>query len=168
MVEQPSYGLFQSGPPPQPYKPDPWFNAAKVYEAGGALPPVPAPEYVYRAAIVSVHDGDTLTATVSLGFDITFTTNIRLLGMNARELSAPGGKEARDNLRALLPSGTVVTISSASWDKYGGRCDASITYLGADGQPHDLVGGLIAQQWGAPYGGSGPMPVPPWPRTVAP
>jgi endonuclease YncB( thermonuclease family) len=144
-----------------------WEAAAQVYRSGGALPPVPAPAYTYRATIVGNHDGDTLTATVALGFDVTFTTNVRLLGMNARELSAPGGKEARDNLRALLPAGTVVTLTSESWDKYGGRTDATITYLGADGTPHDLVGDLIAGQWGAPYSGSGPMPVPPWPRTVA-
>ena len=147
---------------------DAWSRAAAVYKAGESLPPVPAPAYVYRATILSAHDGDTLTATVSLGFDVAFTTNVRLLGMNARELSAPGGKEARDNLRALLPPGTVVTLTSASWDKYGGRTDATITYLGADGQPHDLVGDLIAGQWGAPYDGTGPTSahVPPWPRTV--
>jgi endonuclease YncB( thermonuclease family) len=143
-----------------------WATAGTAYAAGGTLPPVPAPAYIYRATVIGWHDGDTGTFAVSVGFDITFTTNVRLLGMNARELAVPGGKEARDNLRALLPPGTAVTITSASWDKYGGRADATVTYLGADGQPHDLVGDLIADGWGAPYGGAGPMPVPQWPRTV--
>jgi endonuclease YncB( thermonuclease family) len=143
-----------------------WETAAAVYEAGGSLPPVPAPPYIYNATIISTHDGDTTTVAIDVGFEVAFTTNVRLLGMNARELSAPGGKEARDNLRALLPPGTVVTLSSEKVDKYGGRYDATITYLAADGTAHDLVGDLVAGQWGAPYGGSGPMPVPPWPRTV--
>jgi endonuclease YncB( thermonuclease family) len=146
-----------------------WGNAAAIYAAGLTLPPVPAPAYLYRATVVDNHDGDTLTVDVHLGFEVTFTTNVRLLGMNARELAAPGGKEARDHLRALLPAGTVVTLSSEKVDKYGGRYDATITYLGADGQPHDLVGDLIAGQWGAPYDGVGATSahVPPWPRTVA-
>lgn len=146
---------------------DPWAYAAAVYEAGRSLPPVPAPPYIYNATVIDNHDGDTITVSVHLGFEVTFTTNVRLLGMNARELSAPGGKEARDNLRTLLPPGTVVTLSSEKVDKYGGRYDATITYRAADGTPHDLVGDLIAGQWGAPYSGTGPMPVPPWPRTVA-
>jgi hypothetical protein len=52
-------------------------------------------------------------------------------------------------------------------DKYGDRLDAVVTYLAADGTPHDLVTDLVAAQWLAPWNGVGIQPKPPWPRTVA-
>ena len=125
-----------------------------------------APAYTYAATVISFHDGDTGTLAIDLGFDVTFTTNIRLAGCNAIELSQPGGKEARDNINALLPAGSHVVIASTKVDKYGGRYDASIAYTTADGAEHDLVADLIAQQWAAPWDGAGKAPVPPWPRTV--
>ena len=45
--------------------------------------------------VISVHDGDTLTCTV------TFTMNVRLLDCWAPELREAGGKESRDNLVKL-------------------------------------------------------------------
>lgn len=153
---------------------DRWAVAAAVYEAGGALPPVPAPPYIYNATVIHFHDGDTGTFSIDLGFDVAFTTNIRLVGCNAYELAftAPDGSKpgmaARDNINALLPAGTQVVISSDKVDKFGGRYDSSITYLVADGTAHDLVADLIAQQWAAPWTGAGKAPTPPWPRTVTP
>jgi endonuclease YncB( thermonuclease family) len=94
----------------------------------------------------------------------------RLLGCNARELAEPGGVEARDHLAGLVldvgvPVGLGrrgVVLTSVKRDKYGGRYDAAVTL--PDGS--DLVAGLIAGQWAAPWDGRGPRPVPPWPRTV--
>lgn len=69
-----------------------------------------APPYRYRVTIVSVHDGDTLTVTIDLGFHLTFTTPIRLAGVNAPELGtrAPDGSQpgfvARDALRTFIAS----------------------------------------------------------------
>jgi micrococcal nuclease len=119
--------------------------------------------YVYRATVVSVHDGDTIKVDLDQGLDEWHRNlNVRLNGCNAIELSQPGGHQARDNLAALLPAGTAVTVRSVSWDKFGGRVDADIEL--ADGS--DLVAGLIAAQWAAAWDGTGVRPVPPWPRTV--
>lgn len=119
------------------------------------------PSYTYRALIAEVHDGDTLRADVDLGFNVWLhAQSFRLLGCNARELAEPGGKEARDHLRALLPVGTVVTLTSVKVDKYGSRWDARVVL--ADGT--DLVAGLITDNWAAPWDGTGTKPVPPWPR----
>lgn len=120
--------------------------------------------YEYKAVIVHVHDGDTLSVTADLGFEVLLEVDVRLLGCNARELSQPGGTEARDHLIDLLPIGTSVVIKTVKPDKFGGRYDAAITL--ADGS--DLVLLLIAQQWVAPWNGRGTKPVPPWPRTVTP
>ena len=122
--------------------------------------------YIYNATVLYVHDGDTFDCDVDFGFYLHHApTPVRLLGCNAIELSQPGGKEARDNLAALLPVGAKVLLQTAKPDKYAPRWDAQVTYLTADGAVHDLVTDLIAGQWAAAWDGSGPRPVPPWPRT---
>lgn len=78
--------------------------------------------YEYAATIVSIYDGDTLRADVDLGFD-TWRGNepFRLLGIQAPELGKPGGREARDWLRDLLPLGSEVRIKTVKdrQEKYG-------------------------------------------------
>lgn len=127
--------------------------------------------YVYNAVVESVWDGDTIHASLDLGMGIwdrgTDSTKtgilVRLNGCNAIELDQPGGVEARDHLASLLPSGTRVLLRSVAVDKFGGRVDADIQL--ADGT--DLVAVLVAGQWAAAWDGTGPRPVPPWPRTLS-
>jgi micrococcal nuclease len=117
--------------------------------------------YTYTATVVRVVDADTLRVDVDLGFGVWLRNqSIRLLGCNARELSEPGGKEARDHLTALLPVGRTVTIRSVKADKYGDRYDAQVTL--PDGA--DLVRQLTNDGWVAPWTGTGERPVPAWPR----
>lgn len=123
--------------------------------------------FQYNATVVSVHDGDTINVVIDRGmYEYAGSPSqpipVRLYGMNARELTEPGGVEARDNLAALLPPGTQVVLFTAKPDKYAPRWDAAVM---TDTQP-DLVAYLVAQQWGAVYFGTGTKPVPPWPRTV--
>jgi endonuclease YncB( thermonuclease family) len=121
--------------------------------------------YIYNATVLYVHDGDTFDADVDFGFYLHHApTPVRLLGCNARELSEPGGTEARDNLAALLPAGSRVLLQTAKPDKYAPRWDAQVTYLTGDGAVHDLVTDLIADEWAAEWDGKGSPPVPPWPR----
>src|SRR5205814_7565302 len=91
--------------------------------------------YDYRATVVAVHDGDTVTLDVDLGYHLHQTGPYRLAGCNARELHAPGGAEARDHLAQLLPPGTEVTIRSLKGgpvpdDKYAPRYDATVELPG--------------------------------------
>lgn len=61
------------------------------------------PPYVYRAEIVGVHDGDTVTARVDVGFSVSTYTTMRLFGINAPELkTGKPGKDATEHLRGLL------------------------------------------------------------------
>lgn len=128
---------------------------------------MPQPAYTYTAVVLAVHDGDTITADVDLGFGVWIRGQAyRLLGCNAIELGAPGGKEARDNLAGLLLPPTLmpaVTLTSVKPDKYGGRWLCVITM--PDGS--DLVSRLIADGWAAAWNGRGVKPVPPWPREVS-
>jgi endonuclease YncB( thermonuclease family) len=121
------------------------------------------------AVIWAVHDGDTLTALVPLdtktviGVPLWAELPLRLAGCNARELKDPGGVDARDHLAELLPVGTHVTVVVTGADKYSGRMDGRITL--PDGS--DLVTVLTADHWVAAWNGTGPKPVPPWPRPTS-
>lgn len=127
----------------------------------------PGPAYTYTAVVVRVVDGDSLHLDVDLGFNVWLRdVPFRLAGCNARELSTPGGPEARDHLTALLPAGTVVTVRSVKTDKYA-RWDADVILppvAGVTGGPR-LTDILINGGWAAPWTGAGTAPVPPWPRT---
>ena len=50
--------------------------------------------FEYSAEVVSVHDGDTLTLDVDLGFSIHAHHPLRLAGVNAPELATQAGKDA--------------------------------------------------------------------------
>lgn len=82
--------------------------------------------YEYQATIVSVHDGDTATVDIDLGFSIWWRgPHIRMVGINAPEIRQgnAAGYASRDYLRALLPVGAVVVLRTEKdhADKYGGR-----------------------------------------------
>lgn len=68
----------------------------------------------YRARIVSVYDGDTITADVDLGLGIELTNQkFRLLGVDTPELRGEErelGLQVRDEVRKLLPEGSEVLL----------------------------------------------------------
>jgi endonuclease YncB( thermonuclease family) len=124
--------------------------------------------YQYVAYVTAVHDGDTLTVRVDLGFDTWRVQNVRLIGINARELSQPGGREARDHLAALVwpwsllvpANGDPVKVGliSVAYDKYGDRVDGDVLLNG-----ELLSARMIRDGYAAPWDGRGKAPVPPWP-----
>lgn len=92
----------------------------------------------YPARVLDWHDGDTCHADVDLGFSeraSAYTVDghpqlsCRIFGINAPELSNPdgSGKAALAYAEQLCPPGTMVTVVSHGWDKYGGRWDGTIT-----------------------------------------
>ena len=127
--------------------------------------------YVYYATVTAVHDGDTFQVDLDYGDHMwQKAVEIRLNGCNAAELASPGGADAQAALAAYLPVGTVVLLQSLAPDKFGTRKDADVYLLDAAGRPlpgGNLVTLLIAQGWLAPWNGTGPKPVPAWPRVPA-
>jgi micrococcal nuclease len=115
---------------------------------------------LYDAEVVRVIDGDTVELRVDLGFDSWHKGSFRIYGINAREHDAPGGAEAVENLRKLLPVGSIVGIHSIKPDKFGGRYDAIVTLK----EGGVLADTLVEQSWAAPWDGKGTKPLPPWPR----
>ncbi len=94
--------------------------------------------YFYKATIVSVYDGDTITVNIDLGLQIwAYKEKLRLYGINAPEVRGsqrPEGLKSRDFLRSLLPEGKEILISSYK-DKKGkyGRYLANIWTENEDG-----------------------------------
>jgi endonuclease YncB( thermonuclease family) len=124
----------------------------------------PSP-YTYAARVIRVIDGDTIVADVDLGFNMWVREqSFRLVGLNAREHTQPGGREAAAHLSEILLVSTLVRLTSVKPDKFGGRYDAVITL--PDGS--DLATVLITTGWAAAWDGSGTKPLPPWPREIAP
>ena len=81
-----------------------------------------APAYTYRAEIVSVYDGDTITVDIDVGFGVWLHgQKIRLYGINAPEVRGDereAGIRSRDALRQMLPPGRSVVIATRR-DKKG-------------------------------------------------
>jgi endonuclease YncB( thermonuclease family) len=90
----------------------------------------------YPARCVVVHDGDTITLDVDLGFDHLISgldfdgktrLSCRVFGINAPELSTQAGIDARTYAQTLILSGDRCQVVSHGWDKFGGRFDGEIT-----------------------------------------
>lgn len=112
--------------------------------------------YEYAAIVRKVHDGDTLTVDVDLGWNVwRHNESLRLVGLNAPELNTPAGKSAQAYLATLLPLGTPVSIRTErdKTEKYG-RMLATV----------DLPGlcvnlDLLDKGYAKPWDGTGARPV---------
>lgn len=89
----------------------------------------------YPAHVVSLHDGDTLSLDIDLGFDHLIVArgwdgsprlSCRVYGINAPELSTQEGKAALAYAQTLLKPGDICQVVSHGWDKYGGRFDGTV------------------------------------------
>jgi len=83
----------------------------------------PTSLYTYRAKIVKVHDGDTLTVDIDLGFGVMLTDQqVRLKGINAPELETPAGKDSLLWLTSYLnklPKDVMIVTFKDKTEKYG-------------------------------------------------
>jgi micrococcal nuclease len=79
--------------------------------------------YEYRAKIISVYDGDTVTAVIDLGFNVSVTEKLRLFGLNAPEVRGderPDGLISRDKLRErILDQDVIIKTQKDKKGKYG-------------------------------------------------
>lgn len=116
--------------------------------------------YDYQAAVLTVHDGDTLKLRVDLGFYIHDDMTIRLAGINAPELSTPEGKAAQafadDWIKAHASPYVGVWTQKDKQEKYG-RYLATVYDL-ADPSA-TLNAALLAAGYAHPWDGTGPRPV---------
>lgn len=106
--------------------------------------------YVVPGTVLRVIDGDTVVASLDLGWDFTLAkATIRLAGIDAPELKTDAGKAAAAFLRGLLPAGTAITVTSHSRDKYG-RVLGAVTAAGRDVATSLLGAGHAVAYTGGP------------------
>jgi endonuclease YncB( thermonuclease family) len=119
----------------------------------------------YPAEIVAIHDGDTMTLNVDLGFDHIISgldldgktrMACRVFGINAPELSTVAGKAALAYAQTLIKVGDRVTVVSHGWDKYGGRFDGAVTLASGASYGDAMIAAGQAVFWD----GTGAKPVP--------
>jgi endonuclease YncB( thermonuclease family) len=92
----------------------------------------PCSVFATQATVAHIIDGDTFAATVKLEDDIKISVRVRILDIDAPELSGECDKEiklahrATNRLAELLPIGSAVELSGIKDDKYLGRIDAYV------------------------------------------
>lgn len=140
-----------------------WGSGASVRRAGlltalgliglGAIVVKYEMEGPVAAEVLRVIDGDTLTVRAKIWIGQELTTNVRLSGVNAPELS--GGcdeeralAEAARRFLATRVEGRPVTLRKIALDKFGGRVVAVVE----DGAG-DLAAALLAARLAVPYDG---------------
>ena len=74
--------------------------------------------YEYKAKVTTVVDGDTIDATIDLGFKIHTAQRLRLARVDTPEKGQPGYGAARDFVKELI-EGKEVTIRTHKVSKWG-------------------------------------------------
>lgn len=78
-------------------------------------------QYIRKAKVVKVVDGDTVYLDVDLGCDTRVKMSCRLAGLNTPELNTPAGRIAKTWMESVLPVGAecVVQTTKDRREKYG-------------------------------------------------
>jgi micrococcal nuclease len=112
--------------------------------------------YEYRVKqVLRVVDGDTIDVDIDLGFDISFTSRVRLAGIDTPESRTTDkkekvlGLEVKQRLKDLLSKSSKIVIRTEkpdSTEKYG----RILGWLFIDGAEKSINEGLIADgyAWG--------------------
>lgn len=81
----------------------------------------PKDEYVRRAKVIGITDGDTVILNTDLGCEIHVTMKCRLSGINAPEKNTQSGKDAKIFLESLLSGHDEIVIKTYKdeKEKYG-------------------------------------------------
>ena len=111
--------------------------------------------FEYKRAIKNIIDGDTLEASVDLGFHTYSRQRFRLVNYSAPEVHGQEkafGIIAKSKLEELLPLESEVIFSSTKTEKFG-RWLADVTYQG-----RSLSDLLVELGYGLPWNGRGTRP----------
>lgn len=115
--------------------------------------------YEYRVKkVLKVVDGDTIDVDIDLGFDISFTSRVRLAGIDTPESRTTDknekvlGLEVKDRLKHLISTANTVVIRTErpdSSEKYG----RILGWLFLDGAEKSVNEALIADGYAWDYMG---------------
>lgn len=115
--------------------------------------------YEYRVKkVLKVVDGDTIDVDIDLGFDISFTSRVRLAGIDTPESRTSDksekvlGLEVKDRLKYLISTANTVVIRTEkmnSSEKYG----RILGWLFLDGAEKSVNEALVADGYAWDYMG---------------
>lgn len=112
--------------------------------------------FLFKADVVSVYDGDTITAEIRLPFDISKRSKIRLAAIDTPEIRTRSkiekeiGYRARDRMRELCGERVwLESLEKGKEDKYGRVLANLYTYEGQE----DIAQRLITEGLGVAYDG---------------
>lgn len=108
----------------------------------GRFSPAPVP-YEYYACVTDVHDGDSITVDLSIGFGYWHhkfhvrlnridAPELKVTGPDGHKIDNPAGYMARNYLRHSLPLGLKVIVNSIvenPTDAYPDRWDCEVVFL---------------------------------------
>ena len=90
--------------------------------------------YTYKAAVLKVVDGDTLTARIDAGFRTWVTEKIRLRGIDCAEVSCTQGLAAKQYVRKQLDGAGFIIVKTYKQEKFG-RFLGDVFYLKGEPDP---------------------------------
>lgn len=97
--------------------------ASNLYEGGQLIDPVlerPTDvEFLYRAELVHVVDGDTLDVLVDLGFRTFAKQRLRLARIDAEETTSAQGRAARNFLTETIGAAATIVLQTRKTDLHG-------------------------------------------------
>ena len=113
--------------------------------------------YTYKAKCTRVVDGDTIDASIDLGWDITINKRIRLAGINAPESRTRDleekklGLAAKERLKELMVNGDFI-LESKEVGKYG-RVLGNLIIQSDDDSPININNTLVKEGYAVEYDG---------------
>lgn len=109
--------------------------------------------YYYKATVVSVYDGDSITCNISLGFGFFYNKiKLRLEGIDSPELrgdTLEAARLSRDYLKSLILDKEVIVLTSKDLKGKYGRYIAKI-YIEQDGE-FSCVNDMLVENGYAQY-----------------
>jgi len=79
-------------------------------------------DFTYNAEVLKIHDGDTITCNVDLGFSVKVVMTFRLKGIDTPELIGVNRQkalDARDFLKSKLTKNIIIKTYKDQREKYG-------------------------------------------------
>lgn len=115
-----------------------------------------AVNYTYACSLVRVTDGDTMVLTVDLGFRLTATMPVRLLGLNCPEKNTTRGKEVKAWVQQWFSDHADVIVTTEKDPEKYGRWLGTVAPVGSQRTLNaELLDGGMAKPWD----GKGARPV---------
>lgn len=110
-------------------------------------------DYIRKAYIDRVYDGDTYWVTIDMGFNTFRKEKIRILGIDTPELRGPEktfGMKVAEYVKSLIPDGSKVYIRTTHMDSFG-RWLADLWFQNESGEWESMASHLVDNHYAKIY-----------------